>query len=98
MLFLSSLFRENNKVEVHKFIIGVAGMLVSFIICWTLVLIPVTLPELNGHIFNLIIKAVVFNLFAFLCVLILLKNLSPKFARALGSVSMIVVGVCLLLL
>lgn len=97
LLFFSSLLRDNNKVDLHKFILGVAEMLSFIIIFWSIMSILVTLPAMHGHIFKLIISSVAFAIFAFIGVLALQNNLSSKFARVFSSASIIVAGVCLLL-
>ncbi len=98
LLFISGLFRENNKIWLHKLILGVAVTLSVIIIFWTVLIVPVTFPEIKGHILKLIISAVAFAFFTFIGVLTLQNNLSSKFARVFSIASMMVVGVCLLIM
>lgn len=98
LLFLSGLFRESNKIWLHEVILGVAVVLSVIIIFWTISIIPVTFPKINGHILKVIISAVVFTVFAFMGVLKLRKNLSSKYAQVFSIASMLVVGVCLLIM
>ncbi len=98
LMFFSSLFRENSKVELHKFILALAAIVSIFICLWTLLIVPFTFPVWPSHISNLIIISLIFNVFSFLGVLILHESLSSRYARVASVASMIVVGLSLLIM